>query len=167
MRSSGYGTILKFSLSLFVLLLFVFLNRTDLGNWFKKSDYAEWGRVMEDDLKADLVNVQNIDFGTLPDNKEEFFVVLEFTEPTYDYELELLFADVHRIVGESYLKLDPEPAKPDTMAFIMDSESGLIVVVKSPFQSTLDYLQSSITYDQWINSWQYAVDFAEDEIESQ
>jgi hypothetical protein len=166
MRSSSYLRLPLFVLSLVGLLIVVFLNQTDLGNWFKKSDYAEWGRVLEEDLEAELVNVITIDFGTLPDKEDEFFVVVELAEPTYEYDLERLFADVQRIIVGSYLKTDPNPSPPDTIATIMDTESGLYVAVQAPFQSALDYVQSSITYDQWINGWQYMLDFAEEEIES-
>ena len=142
-------------------LLIFFLNQSEIGNWFKKSDYAGWSILIEEGLKAKLVNVISIDFATTPQNKDEFYVVVDLAEPTYEYEMDLLFSDVQRIILDAYLKTDPKPTQLDSMATNMHGDSGLIIGVITPFQVALDYIQAKISYDEYLDSWRYGVDFLE------
>ena len=149
-------------ISIFFTLLLIFLNNTDIGNWLKKSDYAEWGHLIEDGLAVGNAEVNVVDFGTLPENDEEYYVVVEIAEPTHEYEFERLFVDVHRIIIEAYLSSDPAPSQPDFIYTAVRESSGFRFGVFAPFQSVMNYVQSGKDYEGYVDTWEYGIDFGED-----
>lgn len=162
MRSRGSSLRLPLTiLSIFATLLLIFLSRTDLGNWLKKSDYALWSQNLESELTAQKAELLMVDFGTLPEDDEEFYVVVEIAEPQHDYEFERLFADLQKIVVETYLQTDPAPEQPDTIAAIVNIDSGLRMAVLAPFDSAMEYFQGTIGYESWIDTWEFGFDVSE------
>jgi hypothetical protein len=160
-RSSSYR--LPFTiLSIFVTLLIIFLNRTDFGNWLKKSDYAEWSQQIESEMAAQNAELLVVDFGTLTEEDEEIFVVVEIAEPQHEYEFERLFADLQKIIIETYIETDPGAVQPDTIAVIVTMESGMRMGVLAPFTSALDYSQNRIDYESWVDTWEFGFEVSED-----
>jgi hypothetical protein len=149
-------------LSIFAALLVIFLNQTDLGNWLKKSDYAEWGRYIEEDLTAQKAEVLLVDFGTLPEGDDEFYVVVEIAEPTHEYDLERLFGDMQRIIVGAYLKLDSPPSQPDSIATILRLDPDVRMAVVAPFSSALDYVQTGAGYEAFVDTWRFGLDLGDD-----
>lgn len=163
MRSRGSSLRLPLTiLSIFATLLLIFLSRTDLGNWLKKSDYALWSQNLESELTAQKAELLMVDFGTLPEDDEEFYVVVEIAEPQHEYEFERLFADLQKIVIETYLQTEPVPEQPDTIAAIVNIDSGLRMAVLAPFDSAMEYFQGTIGYESWIDTWEFGFDVSED-----
>ncbi|MGD2162624.1 MAG: hypothetical protein PVG04_05995 [Anaerolineales bacterium] len=162
MRSRGSSLRLPLTiLSIFATLLLIFLSRTDLGNWLKKSDYALWSQNLESELTAQKAELLMVDFGTLPEDDEEFYVVVEIAEPQHEYEFERLFADLQKIVIETYLQTEPVPEQPDTIAAIVNIDSGLRMAVLAPFDSAMEYFQGTIGYESWIDTWEFGFDVSE------
>jgi hypothetical protein len=149
-------------ISIFFTLFLIFLSTTDIGNWFKKSDYAEWGHLIEDGLAVGNAEVTVVDFGTFPDNDEEFYIVVEIAEPTHEYEFERLFVDVHRIIIEAYLKSDPAPSQPDFILTAVKDSTDFRFGVIAPFQSVMNHVQSGSDYEGYIDTWKYGFDFGDD-----
>jgi hypothetical protein len=148
--------------SILVALLLIVLSQTDLGNWLKKSDYAEWSIYIEEDLAAQKAEVLIVDFGTLPEDDEKFYVVVEIAEPAHEYEFERLFLDIQRIIVEAYLKLDTPPSQPDSIATIVNMGSDMRMGVVAPFTETLNYVQTGSGYEGFVETWQFGIDFGED-----
>ncbi len=162
MRSRNESTRLLFTaLAILTALFAVFLSRTDLGNWLRKSEYAEWSTFIEQDLTAQKAQVLLVDFGTLPDEDEEFFVVVEIAEPSYEYEFERLVLDVQSVILEAYHKCEPAPEPPDSIATILHIGEGMRMGVVAPFQAAMDYARSGTGYETFADSWRYGIDFGE------
>jgi hypothetical protein len=163
MRSSGSGyRIAVRIIGIFAILLIIVLSQTKLGNWLRKSDYAPWSQNIEAELAANKAELLTVDFGTLPEDDDEFYVVVEIAEPQHEYEFERLFADLQQIVVRTYMQTDPLPEQPDTIATIVTMESGMRMGVIAPFQSALDYLHGSTNYDAWVDTWEFGLDVGED-----
>jgi hypothetical protein len=160
-RSSSFK--LPFTvLSILFSLILIFLSQTDVGNWLKKSDYAQWSQLIEAEMTAQNADVVLVDFGKAPDGDDEFFVVVEIVEPQHEYEFERLFADLQRIIVETYMQTDPAPQQPDTIAVIVDMEAGMRMGVIAPFTSAMGYFQSGLTYEAWLDTWEFGFGIAED-----
>jgi hypothetical protein len=103
-----------------------------------------------------------VDFGALPEDDEEFYVVVEIAEPAHEYELERLFSDVQRIIIEAYLKLDSPPSQPDSIATILRLDQDMRMGVVAPFSSAMDYVQTGAGYEAFVDTWKFGFDFGDD-----
>ena len=163
MRSTGSSLRTPFRiLAIFATLLIIVLSQTDLGNWLRKSDYAPWSQNIEAELTAQKAELLTVDFGTLPEDDEELYVVVEIAEPQHDYEFERLFADLQQIVVQTYLQTDRAPERPDSIATLVTMEGGLRMGVIGPFESAMDYAQGRVNYDSWVDTWEFGFDVSED-----